>query len=487
MPSIPLPSLSSFPRRLAAAALFCLGPAPAWAVPPEAPPSACVDRQAASERAPGTPPRLPGLSYRCELLRNGHPVWVGQAGQEHDTTVLLVHGLGHNAHRDWRTVVPALAGRFHVVTVDLPGFGASPALPEGYSFTGLSAVLDEVLANAAPQRRVHVVGHSLGGAVSLHFAHRYAERVDRLVLVDAAGILLNTVFARNLARIDTPDVGVGPVDGLLRHVDARLNGLGQALFGSLDKSFDLSRWLARNPSVRNTLFGRYTQVEAALGLIEHDFSPAIRQLAAPTTLIWGREDRVAPLRTGQLLAERLPDARLHVLDGVGHVPMNEQPARFMPLLLQALVDPLAPRPAPLPAVADQGDLSCRGQARQRYSGRIAHLRLENCQGALLADAQVGRLTLVNSSITLERVSISSEEVALDAQRSQVTGTVLRVRGRIAIRADNSHLDLAGASLVATERAVEMPTPSRLYLSVSDVQAPDHQGDAHLIWPAKITP
>jgi pimeloyl-ACP methyl ester carboxylesterase len=480
------PALSHFPRVLASLALsLALGIAVAGT--PEPRPPSCIDRQPASDRPAGVPPQVSELSYRCELLRSGTRVWLGETGEEHESTVLLVHGLGHSAHRDWRGVIAALSQRFHVITLDLPGFGASPALPGGYSFTALSNVLDEVLALAAPGRRVHVVGHSLGAAVSLHFAHQHAERVDRLVLVDAAGVLLNTVFARNFAQLDTPDVGVAGVDKLLRRMDARINGLSKAIFGGLDRSFDFSRWLARHPSVRNTLFGKYTQVEAALGLVEHDFSPEIRQVRAPTTLIWGRDDRVAPLRTGELLAARLPDARLHVLDGVGHVPMNQKPELFMPLLLQALDGPLLPRSAAVLPDNEEGELHCLNQPGRRYSGRIRHLRLENCQGARLADAELGQLTLVNSSITLDRVSIHSDDVALDAHRSQVTGTVVQIKGRVAIRADNSGLDLAGASLRASERAVELRNGSRLYFSVSDIQAPDHTGDAHFIWPPDAPP
>ncbi|MEY4562197.1 MAG: hypothetical protein RLZZ618_1474 [Pseudomonadota bacterium] len=427
--------------------------------------------------------RLDSLAYRCERLADGQPVWIGEAGTDHPTTVLLVHGLGDSAHRDWRRVIPALAAGFHVITLDLPGFGASPPLPQGYSFDGLSAALKAVLDRTAPGQRVHVVGHSLGAAVSLHFAHRHPDSVDRLVLVDAAGILLNTVFARNMAQIDTPSVGIRGVDNFLQRFDDRVNGFSNALIGGFDSGFDFSRWLARNPSVRNAMFGQYTQVEAALGLVEHDFTPEIRGMGAPTTLIWGELDRVAPLRTGRVLAARLRDARLFVLDGVGHVPMNERPAHFITLLEAALSGPLSARgPTPVPGAA-QGTVSCKKAHSQRYSGHISRLQLTDCQGARLSNAKVGELVLVNSSITLEDVEIDSPGIAIDARRSQVSGTVVQIKGRIGIQADNSTVELAGATLHASEKAVDMRTPSRVYFSVSEVQAPDHTGNAHFIWPA----
>ena len=86
----------------------------------------CVERVADAASAPPPPPRLAQLRYRCLALRNGQRVLVGEAGKLNPRTVLLVHGLGNNAHRDWAGVIPALAAKFHVVALVLPGFGASP-------------------------------------------------------------------------------------------------------------------------------------------------------------------------------------------------------------------------------------------------------------------------------------------------------------------------------------------------------------------------
>jgi pimeloyl-ACP methyl ester carboxylesterase len=443
-------------------------------------PSACVDRVAQAASAVAV--RLPDLRYTCLALRNGQRVLVGQAGLQRAPTVLLVHGLGNNAHRDWASVVPALAGQFHVVTLDLPGFGASEASPQGYSFDALGHALKEVLEQTAPGKRVHVVGHSLGGAVSLHFAHVHPGTVDRLVLVDAAGILLKTVFAQHVASMRTRQVGIDPVDRFLKGLGERINGLRRIVFNDLDDRFDFSRWLAQNPSVRYALLGRYTQVEAGLGLVEHDFTAAIRDVLAPTTVIWGRDDPVAPVRTGNLLASRLPDARLRVIDGVGHTPMQESPTTFMRLLQEALASPLSLKYAVDVPEVSKGAASCLNEPDRSFSGHYDSITLDNCSNARISGAKLKQLTIKASSVTIEDSAIESDDVALSTQASQLTATSLRLRGRVAIRADNSRLDLAGVSLQATERGVEMLAPSRLYFSVSDWQAPDFSGDAHFLWP-----
>ncbi|HEX3138950.1 MAG TPA: alpha/beta hydrolase [Rhizobacter sp.] len=452
----------------------------ARAAEPAAPAAPCTERVADGASAP--PPRLPDLSYTCLALRSGQRVLVGEAGARTAQPVLLVHGLGNNAHRDWASAIPVLARQFHVVVLDLPGFGASEAGPQGYSFEGLSAVLAEVLERSAPQQRAHVVGHSLGGAVSLYFAYAQPAKVDRLVLVDAAGILLKSVFAEHIASMRTKPVGIDPVDRFLKGLDERINSFRRDVFTGLDDRFDLSRWLAQNPSVRNALLGRYTQIEAGLGLVEHDFTPAIREMRAPTTVIWGRDDPIAPLRTGKLLAARLPDARLQVIDGAGHTPMQDSPRTFTRLLLDALTAPLPAKYAVDVTLVSQGNVVCRDSAGRRYSGSFDTLTLENCPDARIEAARMKQLVLKDSSATLEDSVIEGGEVALSAQGSQITATNVRLDARVAIRSDNSRLDLAGVSLNASERGVELLSPSRLYFSVSELRAPDYSGDAHFIWP-----
>ncbi|MBX3620114.1 MAG: alpha/beta hydrolase [Rhizobacter sp.] len=462
---------------LIAAALSCTGALAAE--PPSTAP--CVEPVADAASAP--PPRLQSLRYRCLSLRGGQRVLVGEAGPAAAHTVLLVHGLGQNAHRDWATAIaPLVAGPFHVVALDLPGFGASPGGPQGYSFHALAGVLEQVLEQTAPGQRVHVVGHSLGAAVSLYFAHTRPALVDRLVLVDAAGILLKTVYVQHMASWRTPQVGIAPVDRVLKDLSDRIGGFRRGIFNNLDDRFDFSRWLAQNPGVRYALLGRHTQIEAGLGLVEHDFTAAIRETAAPTTVIWGHDDPIAPLRTGRLLAARMPDARLKVIDGAGHTPMQDSADAFRALLLEALVSPLSPRPqVEVPAVS-QGDVVCRDQVNRRYSGRFDSLTLDNCPGTRVSGAQLQRLVMRTSSVTLDDTVIESDDVAITAENSEVTATNLRLSGRVCIRADNSRFDLAGASLRAREEGVKIGSPSRLFFSVSDWQGTDFKGDAHFLWP-----
>src|SRR6185369_11545471 len=217
------------------------------------------------------------LAYQCMHLKSGAAVWVGESGAKASPAVLLVHGLGDNAHRDWQMTAPALLGNYRVIALDLPGFGASPPLPNGYSFPALARIFDELLDQKKIDK-VHVVGHSLGGALALYFAYAFPQRVDRVVLVDVAGILHKSIFMRHIAGVH--------------------NDLGRNLMRQMDTGFDFSSWLAGSPGARKFFLGRGSQMETALGLVEFDFAPVIRGVKSPVTLVWGRADPIAPLRTG---------------------------------------------------------------------------------------------------------------------------------------------------------------------------------------------
>jgi pimeloyl-ACP methyl ester carboxylesterase len=134
-------------------------------------------------------PRVPGTEAR----RIDEPVFGGQmvvyeAGRGNAREILLVHGIGDEAARDFRDHIAWLKKSFHVVAVDLPGFGASEKANVLYSPDNYARVLKHVAG-----RFLHgpfaLVGHSMGAVVCLRYAAAYPDDVPRLVVVDAPGVL----------------------------------------------------------------------------------------------------------------------------------------------------------------------------------------------------------------------------------------------------------------------------------------------------------
>ena len=104
----------------------------------------------------------------------------------------------------------------------------------------------------------------------------------------------------------------------------------------LDHLPDPAQLLLSQPMAQRYLYRDRTNLNAALGLIYEDFSDALASVSVPTHIIWGGQDSVTPLRTGQLLASRMQNAQLHVIAGAGHVPMADTPQQLLAVLQQAL-------------------------------------------------------------------------------------------------------------------------------------------------------
>lgn len=225
-------------------------------------------------------------------------------------TVVLLHGTGSQAG-DWNGVAPALLKRHHLLILDLPGHGESgPAegpLPVGDLADSLGALLDA----RSPGKPAVLIGNSLGGWVSLLYALRHPERVERVIGVSSSGI-----FA--VLKV--------PVTPKNREEARRLVAAirGPYLPEPSDKELDeLVKRVASGPGPR--LFA---------GLRAEDFlDKQADKIQTPVDLVWGEEDGVLPLDYGRRLASLLPKARLHPLPRCGHMPQVHCPRSLTRLLL----------------------------------------------------------------------------------------------------------------------------------------------------------
>ncbi|MGE5560558.1 MAG: alpha/beta fold hydrolase [Chloroflexota bacterium] len=231
--------------------------------------------------------------------------------------VLLLHGMG-SSHREWSLTVPALAGRYTVISVDLPGFGETPVLTEPV-FTGFADATAGLLRRLGLER-VAVVGHSFGGMVSVDLADRHPDLVRQVVLVASAGMhsgAQRITWVWRLLRLIGPVVGPLLANRLTARAMLRLfaTRTTPAMVSELAWSGRRARGLWR--PVRS----------------DYDFRAAVRRVAArvPLSLIWGDRDRIVPLADGQVMQQET-GAELRVIAGVGHLPMYEDTAAFNRIL-----------------------------------------------------------------------------------------------------------------------------------------------------------
>jgi pimeloyl-ACP methyl ester carboxylesterase len=245
--------------------------------------------------------------------------------------LLLVHGLGTN-RRVWRAATSELGGRWRVLAPDLPGFGESAPVDGGF---GLDAAADAVAALAVERGGgpVDVVGHSLGGAVTIRLARRHPELVRRLVLFAPAGLaprpgLLATALA----------TGAPPFLAARRLIGRPLAGSRVArravLFGAVHDAGRLSSEDARE--LLSASRGARSLRPAARVAIVADVHDELDRLECPLGLLWGERDLVVSARVREQLARRRSDLPVETVPAAGHVAQAERPREFVAALERLL-------------------------------------------------------------------------------------------------------------------------------------------------------
>jgi pimeloyl-ACP methyl ester carboxylesterase len=233
--------------------------------------------------------------------------------------VLVLHGWGAKIEAV-DPIIRGLASQLTVTAVDLPGFGETALPPVPWGVAEYADWTRELMDDLGLERP-SIVGHSNGGRIAIHLASHHPERVDKLILVDSAGIRprRGLLYYRRVALAKTA-----------KHAARFLGPPGRAL---------RKRVLARTASSDYANAGplRPTFVK----LVNEDLTPLLGKIRASTLLIWGDRDDATPLSDGQTMERLIPDAGLVILTGAGHFSYLDQPQRFGRVAAHFLAAPVA--------------------------------------------------------------------------------------------------------------------------------------------------
>jgi pimeloyl-ACP methyl ester carboxylesterase len=235
--------------------------------------------------------------------------------------VLLLHGFASSIYT-WKDVIPVLAVDHDVVALDFPGFGWSDQ-PRDLSFALLRRVVVRLLDQLAMSRAA-LVGNSLGGAVAIWVAAEEPRRVDRLVLLDAAGFNLRAEDRPAMVRL-TSHRRAEPV---LRRLPVRrllvTLALRQVFYDDAKVTEErIGEYLAA--ASRSGTLASIRSLSASSNFTPEAFAEMLRRVEAPTLVVWGEEDTWIPLAHAGRITAAIPGARKVILPGVGHVPQEEKP------------------------------------------------------------------------------------------------------------------------------------------------------------------
>jgi pimeloyl-ACP methyl ester carboxylesterase len=280
-----------------------------------------------------------------DLDWRAHQRWVTVAGRRVNVIELgegpplvFVHGLS-GSWQNWLEQLPAFARDHRVVAMDLPGFGESEMPEEKISIPGyarwLDALLDELGVGVAA-----VVGNSMGGFIGAELAIQFPPRVERLVLVSAAGLTVeHQRHDRALAVLRTLDKRLAAYAGWVgtrSDVLMRRRRMRRAVFGLV--AHDPERLPA--PLVAEQLrgSGKPGFVDALDAITDYPIRDRLGEIACPTLIVWGAEDRLVPVRDADDFERLIPNSRKVVWPETGHVAMLERPVAFNRLVAAFLAE-----------------------------------------------------------------------------------------------------------------------------------------------------
>lgn len=451
---------------------------------------------------PGTPIPSPAchgdapLDEALKAIPNARASWfnpspteklyVLEAGpdQPQYPTLVLIHGVGVVGTGDFYPVLAELSRTRHVLAVDLPGFGRSKLGDDDFGPDRLVATVDRVV-RACGTKRIDVLGHSSGGALSLLFAANHTDLVRKLIVVDAAGILLPDVLLRGQLHQSLTDARENaPIGAKIAERLGRV--MIQAVHAFMPKASDLSE---------TGLLGKSPSVLAATSLLDYNFGQAILGVRANTLVLWGKNDHVMPARIAHLLDDRIENSDLLFIDGAGHVPMKDQPALFASMVSGYLNEghallPDSGKPAkrvPKAAARAPGPVhfdgrgrpeqtpnvstrkgSCAGQENIILEGDYDTIDVDKCKRIWLNHVRARTIHIQDSDGRLDGAAVTAGVVMDRAQFSLTGGDLM---GATALEVKESKLDLAGVQILGDETALRADGKSELVFSVCPLESP----------------
>jgi pimeloyl-ACP methyl ester carboxylesterase len=283
-------------------------------------------------------------SLHRTLEIDGRAVEVIDTGGEDKPPLLWIHGLS-GVWQNWLLNIPAFMDRYRCIAPDLPGFGESEMPHEDISIHGYAETVSKLCDELGVDGPT-VIGNSMGGFVGAELAISEPTRVDKLVLVSAAGISTENVAAEpllvgaRLFTLVTARTGAR-ADAVVRRRRLRRAMLQGVLRYPERLSPELTWELVQGANKPGFM-------DALRANLDYSFRDRLSSIEVPTLIVWGRNDMIVPVGDAERYHDLIGEnARVEIFEDTGHVPMIERPNRFNRLLDEFLAgDPQPERSVP---------------------------------------------------------------------------------------------------------------------------------------------
>ncbi len=245
-----------------------------------------------------------------------------EAGDAAKPTVILLHGLGAQAE-SWQFNIPALAANYHVIAPDQIGFGKSDKPFLKYRVGTYTDFLDKFMAELKIEK-AHLVGNSMGGWVAGLMAIKYPNRVEKIVLADAAGLAPKIVDFDQIYQLNN-----STRDEIRDNLKLIFATPAFQNNEALVDQFMTQRVVTNDGYTINALIESIKRKEDFL-------DSRLGEIKKPTLIIWGKQDGLIPVTDAEKFNKGIANSELVVFDNCGHVPQVEKALDFNKKVLEFL-------------------------------------------------------------------------------------------------------------------------------------------------------
>jgi len=253
-------------------------------------------------------------------------LYYDEYGEKSNKTILFIHGFGEN-HHTWRFLVPELAAKYHLIMLDLKGFGDSPKLKDKAYSVYDQALLVHKFIKEEKLKNITLVGRSFGGGVALIMALLQEDKlvennIEKLVLINSMSY--RQKLPSMIETLNKPFIGYLGIH-LLNNEKIAREGYKFAFY---DDSLIPEDSVKATAAYLTFPLAKYAYLETVHQLIPDDISTLEKRYAEitlPTLILWGKEDVSISVKKAYRLKEAIKNSTLKVLPHVGHMPQEEKP------------------------------------------------------------------------------------------------------------------------------------------------------------------
>ncbi len=283
-------------------------------------------------------PALKSFSQRTTAENYDMDLFYYEAGGDHPLTLMMLHGLGDEADT-WRHVFKPLSERYHVIALDLPGFGRSAKPDVKYT---PQFMMDAILGLMDQLQIEHGIfmGSSLGGILSHGLALAHQERVKGLILVDGALLQPEPMGDWSLRLMQVPLLGEWLYTRLRKDPNAAYDSLRNVYYNldnmpKSDREFLFTRVNRRvwSDGQRRAYFSTLRNLTPWVRALQSKLPELLHNLSIPTLVLRGEHDELFPEENALGVMRVQANAEMDTIEDVGHLPHQEGPQAFLEFVL----------------------------------------------------------------------------------------------------------------------------------------------------------